>query len=533
MCNAPNDPFFVAMKHLLCTFAFIMLLMSCLLGTWWYQSYEHDKLALRKQVERDLEDLLVNNVFRKAVPYFMRNGPVWEGGNPRERLARNQAYLDYSISSMRKNARIIVEGAPSPQENIDRFFSRPAKTITQATNGVIKGVKDATLQLEEPPKHFPEDVKRTRLEQAHTFQFREGGRPGIITIKDNPFQVDSQTFTFHFQDDGFTLGSMPDEILDTLRYRHKVSLAPLRFNGNTGRLTTDNAGMRVKTELINTGPQRDPTYFEITEYRATLLMGLLPEFLFGFLLFGATGFAFATAYRNLFEQDQQLKQKDALVANVAHELKTPIATVGVALEALNVFGADADPARRQEYLAIGQSELKRLDQMADRAIDSLQAGKLSQRLRLQRTDLTEAVSDAWRGLALRYNLPEEALSLHIHGETEAEVDPHYWHHLVYNLLDNACKYGGKPAKIEVAVSGQANDTVLTISDNGPGIARSERANVFERFYRISHPGEGHSVKGHGLGLTFVRQVARAHGGTVEVDNTNGGGARFTVKVPRN
>ncbi len=506
--------------------------MSCLLGTWWFQSYEHDRVELRKQVERDLDDLLVNNVFRKAVPYYMRSGPVWEGGNALDRLKRNEAYLDYSVNSMRENARIIVERFPKPEANPTHYFVEKTKKPTLASDPLILDIKKTAEQL----KKVTDDLNGFHLEHTpsseHGLLFPEREHPRVITIKDNPFRADSQTFTFHFQDDGFTLGSMPNEVMDTIRYRYKVGLSPLRFNNNTGRLITNNAGMRIKTELINRGWQKDPSYFEITDYRSTLLMGLLPEFLFGFLLFGATGFAFATAYRNLFEQDQQLKQKDALVANVAHELKTPIATVGVALEALNVFGADEDPARRQEYLAIGQSELKRLDQMADRAIDSLQAGDLSQRLRLQRTNLTDAVTDAWRGLSLRYNLPEEALNLHVHGETEAEVDPHYWHHLVYNLLDNACKYGGAPAKIEVAVSGQAHDTVLTISDNGHGIARSERENIFERFYRISRPGEGHSVKGHGLGLTFVRQVARAHGGTVEVDNTSGGGARFTVKVPR-
>lgn len=524
------------MKHLLYTFAFIMLLMAGLLGTWWYQSFEHDKVTLRKQVERDLDDLLVNNVFRKAVPFFMRSGPVWEGGDASERLERNKAYLDYSITSMRKNARILLESGQTieGQHPLILDFQQGHSSRNEPPLGLklketADRLKDVSVQLQEfletPAK---EDKHPNRFEN----EVSEDQFPRLITIKDNPFRADSQTFTFHFQDDGFTLGSMPSEVLDTIRYRYKVNLAPLRFNGQTGRLQTDNQGMQVKTELINTGWRKDPSYFEITDYRATLLMGLLPEFFFGFLLFGATGFAFATAYRNLFEQEKQLKQKDALVANVAHELKTPIATVGVALEALNVFGADEDPARRQEYLAIGQSELKRLDQMADRAIDSLQAGDLSQRLRLQRTDLTDAVTDAWRGLALRYNLPDEALTIHAHGDTEAEVDPHYWHHLVYNLLDNACKYGGNPAKIEVAVSGQAYDTVLTISDNGIGIASSERENVFERFYRISRPGEGHKVKGHGLGLTFVRQVAQAHGGTVEVDNTSGGGARFTVKVPR-
>ena len=113
----------------------------------------------------------------------------------------------------------------------------------------------------------------------------------------------------------------------------------------------------------------------------------------------------------------------------------------------------------------------------------------------------------------------------------APVDPHYWHHLVYNLLDNACKYGGRPLQLAVNIAGHAGETVLTVTDNGVGVPAAERHSIFERFYRIHRPGEGHAVKGHGLGLSFVRQIARAHGGSIEVDNAAGGGARFTVRLP--
>ncbi|MEM6772554.1 MAG: HAMP domain-containing sensor histidine kinase, partial [Bacteroidota bacterium] len=287
----------------------------------------------------------------------------------------------------------------------------------------------------------------------------------------------------------------------------------------------------VWAKQVGAKDQANGTMYYLRNYRSTLLLGMLPEFLFGLILFGATGFAFASAYRNLYEQGQQLKQKDALVANVAHELKTPIATVGVALEALNIFGADADPTKRKEYLAIGQAELQRLDQMADRAIDSLQAGDLSQRLKLVKTDLSRSIRQAWRGLSLRYQLPENAVRISTYGDIRTPVDPHYWHHLVYNLLDNACKYGDRPLAIDVNVSGHAHETVVTIADNGPGIPPEERDSIFERFYRIYRPGEGHAVKGHGLGLSFVRQVALAHGGSIEVDNSTDGGARFTVKIP--
>jgi len=471
LVHSPLGGVLCNVKQLIYTFSLIMVLLASLLGMWWWQSYKHDREALRERVERDLDDLLVKNVFRKAVPLFMPNGPIWEGGSSHEKALRADAYIQYSVSALKKNTTIVTEDIHGTE---DRF-------------------------------------------------------PRLITVRANPFQTDSQSLSFHFQEDGFTLDKLPVELIDTLRRRYGIGLKPVSY----ANIASGNApeSFRIKTDLINKGWEKDPSYFAVTDYAGTLLLGLLPEFFFGFLLLGATGFAFASAYRNLFEQEKQLRQKDALVANVAHELKTPIATVGVALEALNIFGADEDPARRREYLAIGQAELQRLDQMADRAIDSLQAGDLSQRLQLNRTDLTAAVRDAWRGLALRYNLPDETLTLNVYGDVHNRVDAHYWHHLVYNLIDNACKYGGKSPRIEVMVSGQAHETVLTVADNGPGIPPHEREKVFERFYRIFRPGEGHSVKGHGLGLTFVRQVAEAHNGSVEVDNTELGGARFTVKVP--
>ncbi|MFK8162363.1 MAG: sensor histidine kinase, partial [Lewinella sp.] len=432
------------MKQLIYTFSLIMVLLASLLGMWWWQSYKHDREVLRERVERDLDDLLVKNVFRKAVPLFMPNGPIWEGGSSHEKARRADAYIQYSVSALKKNTTIVTEDIHGTE---DRF-------------------------------------------------------PRLITVRANPFQTDSQSLSFHFQEDGFTLDKLPVELIDTLRRRYGIGLKPVSYTN----IASGNApeSFRIKTDLINKGWEKDPSYFAVTDYAGTLLLGLLPEFFFGFLLLGATGFAFASAYRNLFEQEKQLRQKDALVANVAHELKTPIATVGVALEALNIFGADEDPERRREYLAIGQAELQRLDQMADRAIDSLQAGDLSQRLQPTNTDLSEAVREAWRGLSLRYQLNEDSLRISTHGDINTLVDPHYWHHLVYNLLDNACKYGGQPTMIDVAVSGQVNETVLTISDNGPGIPTYEREHIFERFYRIQRPGEGHAVKGHGLGLTFVR-----------------------------
>ncbi len=463
------------MKQLLYTFAAIMILLAGFLGVWWTQRYQSSLDTLRNQVESDL-NLLISD-----------------------------SYLIKTFQIIRSDTQA-ANGASRY-----RFQPGPRKPL------VLMGGRTG---------HFKEEDGRTTVIVSDALS-------GVSEVE---IMIDES---------GFSLAHLPDDVRDSISRKFRVQLAaPPSFGPDSifpypRRLPANNRYQSARAsnepvvwaKMVGNRSRDNGTMYYLKRYRSTILLGMLPEFLFGIILFGATGFAFASAYRNLYEQDQQLKQKDALVANVAHELKTPIATVGVALEALNMFGVDADPERRKEYLNIGQAELQRLDQMADRAIDSLQAGDLSQRIHLVDTDLTTSVAEAWRGLALRYHLPEDALTLSSYGNVRTPVDPHYWHHLVYNLLDNSCKYGGKPLAIDVNVSGQAHETVFTITDNGPGIPEHEREQIFERFYRIYRPGEGHVVKGHGLGLTFVRQVATAHGGRVEVDNLPDGGARFTVSIP--
>ena len=332
-----------------------------------------------------------------------------------------------------------------------------------------------------------------------------------------------------FEDRKISLDRLPRMIHDSLEQQFGITLESIGPKYTMPKYQRLPLEVRVRyVESENTLSKH--SYLMIGS-RRPILLSMLPEFLFGLILFCATAFAFLSTFRALQEQERQLAQKDALVANVAHELKTPIATVGVALEALNTFGADVDPARRREYLQIGNAELARLDQMADRAIDALADGDLAQRLRRTPTAVAQAVNDAWRGLSLRYDLPDDALELQTHGSGTANVDAHYWHHLVYNLLDNACKYGARPLAIDVSLSVHEGDLLLTVADNGPGIPPHERDNVFERFYRVTDKARGHRVKGHGLGLTFVRQVAEAHGGSVEIDRGALGGACFKVRLP--
>ncbi|MEL6355351.1 MAG: HAMP domain-containing sensor histidine kinase [Bacteroidota bacterium] len=336
-----------------------------------------------------------------------------------------------------------------------------------------------------------------------------------------------------------------EAVLEAFSQEHRVRTKIVPKAGDE-LLPADTAGLWYITMLnvpkFAAGPKislesKEDQYVILSHYNFYLFSKIWPELLLGiFLLIGLIGL-YLVVRRDLLRQQRQLEQKDRFIANIAHELKTPIATVSVALEALDDFGADRDRKKRQEYLQIGRQELNRLDLLANRALKSLQLDKEDFILNREPIDLKSLVEKAFDGIKLQHRITEENSALVVEGKkgesTDSVVqgDPELMRHLAYNLLDNAAKYGGEPKKIAVQLSKDGNMQQLVIADNGLGVPDADRERIFEKFYRVDRQ-DGHRIKGHGLGLSYVQQIARAHGGEVEVSrDPTLGGARFTVKIP--
>lgn len=301
----------------------------------------------------------------------------------------------------------------------------------------------------------------------------------------------------------------------------------------TGTLLVPISGAEAGTSATN-------GYVVIEEYRGMLLRRIAPEIGVGAaLLLGLGGF-YAVVRRDLRRRTRALAEKDRFIANVAHELKTPIAVVGVALEALENFGADADPARRQRYLRTSREELSRLELLAERALGTLQLeGAAAQAPRREPVDLLGLAADSWQTLALKHGFSSALGACAKTGNAAAAPaalvygDPQLLRHLLDNLLDNAVKYGGDPAAVRVCLDVQRKTVALRIRDDGPGIPAAERARVFEKFYRVYSADEGHRVKGHGLGLSYAREIVRRHGGRILLGTgPDGAGTEVTVQFPR-
>ncbi len=262
-----------------------------------------------------------------------------------------------------------------------------------------------------------------------------------------------------------------------------------------------------------------------------LLKRISLPILFSIFLVSITILSFVLLYRSLIRQHRLAQMKNDLISNITHELKTPIATVGVAIEALKNFNAMNDPQRTKEYLDISQSELQRLGLLVDKVLKLSMFENKKIIIKPELFDLAEVVNEVVTSLRLQAEKFQARINVTGEGDMTMEGDRLHLLSVVFNLLDNAMKYSKANASIQVEIKGLEDSVVLKITDNGIGIAPAYQEKIFEKFFRVP-TGDTHNAKGHGLGLSYVAQVIRQHNGTIELSSQEGIGSIFTVTLPK-
>ena len=215
-----------------------------------------------------------------------------------------------------------------------------------------------------------------------------------------------------------------------------------------------------------------------------------------------------------------LKSQKSLLANASHELRSPLARIRMAVE---LSGTQGSPAARDEI----QRSITELDQLVD---EILLASRLDAREAdmgtVESVDLIGLLAEECARVGAVFELPEGT------GEVVVPGVARLLRRAVRNLLENAVRHGRRTGHAEVVaqLSLEGGYAVLHIDDRGPGVPPDQRERIFEPFYRL--PGASEREGGVGLGLALVRQIAARHGGSVACDNREGGGARFTLRLPK-
>ncbi len=229
-------------------------------------------------------------------------------------------------------------------------------------------------------------------------------------------------------------------------------------------------------------------------------------------------------YANVKERRLNALKSD-FIANVSHELKTPLSVVRMFAEML-LTGRVASPEKRKQYLEMICRESERLSGLIENVLDFAALERGAQKYAPLEADLSEIVTRAVE--TVRHRLESTEVRLDVAPDVpRVSVDEQAMLLAVINLLDNAVKYGeGTP--IDVCVDARGRHVRVSVRDRGPGIPKDEARRVFERFYRVRRPGQ--QVRGSGIGLSLVKHIAEAHGGRAWVENASDGGAIVSFSV---
>jgi two-component system phosphate regulon sensor histidine kinase PhoR len=238
----------------------------------------------------------------------------------------------------------------------------------------------------------------------------------------------------------------------------------------------------------------------------------------------------------VFHDITQIRSLEAFrrdfVANVYHELRTPLAIISGYLETLLDPEHEADETTRARFLNIVQRHAGRLNLLVEDLLElsRLESGRLP--LRLEPVDVRSCVEQVLERLDERVRDSHTEIKIAIPPDLPPlEADALRFEQIIFNVLDNALKYGAKDQpRVAISAEPRPQELALTISDNGPGIPATDQPHIFERFYRV-HKDRSRHGGGTGLGLSIVKHSMQAHGGSVNLTSEPGAGTTFVLRFP--
>ncbi|MDH3649953.1 MAG: HAMP domain-containing histidine kinase [Saprospiraceae bacterium] len=464
--------------------ALSMLLIMALVSIWLVRAYQDEEEGLRKELDfifsssiRELEDSLIQQNF------FLEPTDMEKVHNS---TRINHAAVDDSV----KMVAIIQENAPNHDVHQRRIRSLRRNGLKRP-NDAFAGALSLHLQMTSGDSLTLASFE-SNSDFSNLMPFIKGKFEKAYGAAAYPFP-----YTIHQFE-----GDLPDQ-------EHTLFSKPY-FDVPSGQQFAVSA----------------------KSYSTYLLKKLSNEALFSIFLLVVTFLAFLFTYRGMQHHRRLNILKNDLISNITHELKTPISTVSVALEALSNFQAGENPERAKEYLEISRNELDRLSILVDNVLKtSVKEGQVMN-LILESLNIKDLIDDILNTMKVHF----DKLSAQVHFDYSGtdfhlEGDRLHLTSVVYNLLDNALKYSEKSPSINIKLDQQPTHLNITISDNGLGIAKDDLTKIFDKFFRISN-GSQHNVKGYGLGLSYVSQVINQHRGSIKVQSELGQGTTFTIRLPQ-
>ena len=247
------------------------------------------------------------------------------------------------------------------------------------------------------------------------------------------------------------------------------------------------------------------------------------------ILLIATLFVFTI--RTIFSQHRLDEMKTDFINNMTHEIKTPIATIGLACEMLKDDSVTSDSSTRRNFVNIISDENRRMRVLIETLLQSAKMSGKKFSISPKQIDLNNIVRDSIQSFELTIKNRKGTLTSDLQPiDGMLYADELHISNMIHNLIDNAIKYSPDAPLIHISTHTDNGFAVIQVTDHGIGIAKEDQKHIFEKFYRVS-TGNVHNVKGFGIGLNYVSQVVALHNGKISLASEPGQGSTFTISLP--
>ena len=325
--------------------------------------------------------------------------------------------------------------------------------------------------------------------------------------------------------------------LDTMNALVKEELSRKRIDVDYGIQFTDPRGKQqfsntaiIKSAVLNTSskssylPRRSSLQLSFTNGTATILKNNLLGILLSTILMAAVVSSLLYLLRIIREQKQLAEIKNDFISNMTHEFKTPIATIGVALESIQHFNTSNDPEKTKKYVDMSSQQIGKLNVMVEKLLETATLDQNALALNKQESNLADLMEVMHHKYSQTYT--DRTINFSSNADQVwATVDAFHIENAIDNIIDNAIKYGG--GLIEIMLEKAKTAVHITIKDSGHGLTKSQASQIFEKFYRVPK-GNTHDVKGFGIGLYYTKTIIEKHEGTLGVTTSP---TTFKITLP--
>lgn len=353
------------------------------------------------------------------------------------------------------------------------------------------------------------DSSTLKNKETHLLQFMDS--------VSNPVEILSSKIIVSFSENELSLAkidSLLSEELQRKNIRVPYGLRTTKLIGKSDDLRPDIIEM-ASLETVSKSPffmqgTKLSIHFSNITY-IVLKRNLLGIFL-SFLLVSGILASLLYLLKIIRQQKQLAELKNDLISNITHEFKTPIATMGVALEALQNFNAENNPEKNHRYTKISREQVDKLNVMVEKLLETATLDSEALKLKLEPCNLVALVEKAIQKEAfitkekiVHFNTSEDTIIL--------QLDVFHFENALNNIIDNALKYGGDT----ITISLQKKETTIeiAISDSGNSLNETHKKQLFEKFYRVPK-GNTHDIKGFGIGLYYTKKIIEKHQGFIEL-----------------